>query len=67
MPKKPEKRDSGLFGNLFDLNGDGVTDCAEAALMFAIFDEMEKSNQKKQAKAAAEKIVDIDDLDIDGI
>lgn len=67
MAQKPKNKDNGLFGDFFDLNGDGKTDIGETALMFAIFAEMEKREQKKQAKAAAEKIVDIDDLDIDGI
>lgn len=30
----------GLFGNLFDLNGDGEMNATESALEFALFSEM---------------------------
>lgn len=68
MVKKDPKKDSGLFGTMFDLNGDGKTDAAEAALMFMMFDELEQEEQReKQARYSTDKIVDLDDLDIEGI
>ena len=32
--------DNGLFGNFFDLDGDGKTDAIEEATAFALLDEM---------------------------
>lgn len=68
MAKKDPKNDSGIFGTMFDLNGDGKTDAAEAALMFMLFDELDQEEQcEKQARYPSDKIVDLDDLDIEGI
>lgn len=64
--KTTPKKDSGLFGNLFDLNGDGKTDASEAAFMFMMFDEMQKEGDlQKQAYAPPKKIRDLDEIDID--
>lgn len=41
-------KDSGLFGSIFDLNGDGKTDCGELALLFMLLDEMQE--EERQAK-----------------
>ena len=59
---------SGLFGDFFDLNGDGKTDAAEAALMFMMFDEFQKEDQRRKSMTASGKIIDLDDMDIgDGV
>lgn len=56
-------KDQGLFGSLFDLNGDGRTDAAEAAVMFMMFDEMQKEEAAKQQTTFC-RTVDLDDIDI---
>jgi len=61
------KDDNGLFGDLFDLNGDSKTDAAEAALMFMMFHELAKEDKEKQSQHPENRTVDIDDMDIDGI
>ena len=65
MRDNPSKPDGSLFGSLFDLNGDGVTDCGEAVLMFMLFNELEKED--KQTHGEFERVIDLDDMDIDGI
>lgn len=47
MRKSDSPKDFGLFGNLFDLNGDGKTDTAETALMFMMFNEIQKEDERK--------------------
>ncbi len=67
-----------LFGGLFDLNGDGKTDAAETALMFMLFDEMQKEEKRKNQMPSCTTIdlddfdtdpltIDLDDMDIEGI
>lgn len=58
-------KDSGLFGNIFDLNGDGKTDCGELALLFMLLDEMQE--EERQSQQSIEKVTDLDDMDIIGI
>lgn len=58
-------KDSGLFGNIFDLNGDGRTDGGELALMFMLFAEMQEEERRLQQ--SGERISDLDDMDIIGI
>lgn len=66
MSKDGPKKDPGLFGDVFDLDGDGRTDAAEAALMFMMFDEMQKEEEReRQANASFCRTVDLDDIDID--
>ncbi len=69
MAQNTPPRDEGLFGTLFDLNGDGRTDVAEAALMCMLFDEMQKKEEcKRQAQEISGRSFDLDDLDIvDGL
>lgn len=68
MGKSTPKNDSGLFGNLFDLNGDGKTDAGEAAFMLMMFDEMQQEEErKKNARSVKETVIDLDDMDIPGI
>lgn len=68
MAKNDPKKDSGFFRTMFDLNGDGKTDAAEAALMFMMFDEMQQEEEREQqSRYSADKIIDLDDLDIEGI
>lgn len=64
MVRTMPQKDSGLFGNLFDLNGDGKTDASEAAFMFMIFDEMQKEDDR-QRQACVPKIRDLDEINID--
>ncbi len=58
------KTSGGLLGSLFDLDGDGRTDAAEAALMFMMFEEMEKKAARERL-AQASRTYDLDDMDID--
>ncbi len=63
MSKPNQNKDSGWLGNLYDLDGDGHTDAAETALMFMIFDEMQKeAEQQKQAQQS--KTYDLDEWDL---
>lgn len=64
MRKSDSQKDSGLFGNLFDLNGDDKTDTAETALMFMMFNEMQKEEERKK-QASVPKILDLDEINID--
>ena len=36
-----------IFGNPFDLNGDGKTDFVEEAMMFAMLEEMEQEEESE--------------------
>lgn len=68
MSKNTPKKNPGPFETIFDLNGDGRTDAAEAAFMLMMFDEMDKEEKrKKDARTSKDNIIDLDDLDIDGI
>ena len=73
MASNTPKKDGGLFGNIFDLNGDGRTDAAETALMFMTFNEMQKEEERKRRARASgtyalgDTETDLDDLDIEGI
>lgn len=68
MAKNAPKKDSGLFGSIFDLNGDGRTDAVETALMFMLFDELEQEEKRKaHPRAYDDNITDLDDMDIEGI
>ncbi len=58
------KNDSGLFGNFFDLTGDGRTDAGEAALMFMMFNEIQEEEEHKRS-ARLSKTYDLDDFDFD--
>lgn len=49
-------KSNSLFGNLFDLNGDGDTDASEAALGFMIIEEMDQLSDSYDLD---------DDLDLD--
>ena len=40
--------DDGLFGDLFDFNGDGVTDPGEAFIAFNIFNEVTGENKEDE-------------------
>ena len=77
MSSSSEKK-RGFFDGLFDLNGDGRTDTSEMALMFMMFDEMQKEEERNSQMPASttydldefdfdERTTDLDDLDIDGI
>ena len=62
MAKSSPNKDSGLFGNFFDLNGDGKTDAAETALMLMLFDEMQKEEKNERpVKKSFNRTVDLDD------
>ena len=56
------KKNGSLFGNIFDLNGDGVTDALEAALGFMIIEEMEDEEDFEQSEQMAD-LYDLDALD----
>ncbi len=68
MSKNTPKKNPGPFGTIFDLNGDGKTDAAEAALMLMMFDEIDKEEKRKKAvRTSTDNIIDLDDMDIEGI
>ena len=63
----------GIFGDLFDFDGDGKLNCAEQAAEFIAFDEMMKADQSDENYDGAEFIVfnemmmeDQSDEDYDG-
>ena len=37
---------NGIFGDLFDLNGDGNLDCFEQGLEFMLLDELTKKDEE---------------------
>lgn len=51
----------GLFGDLFDFNGDGKMDAFEKAAEFGAFMNMVNSCQKDELTSVG---IDIDDLDL---
>lgn len=51
----------GLFGDLFDFNGDGKMDAFEKAAEFGAFINMVNSCQKDELTSAG---IDIDELDL---
>lgn len=53
--------EKGIFGGLFDLNGDGRMSAAESALEFMFLDEMEKEDEADSGLWDAE----IDEYDLD--
>ncbi len=60
---KKGSNEFGLFGNLFDLDGDKKTDFFEFSLLF---DELQQYEEKKHMTCET-KVMDIDDIEIDGI
>lgn len=61
MSKNNPPKDTGLFGNPFDLNGDGKTDSFEAAMMCITINEVLNKNKP----VAAQRTMDLDDMDLD--
>lgn len=56
------------FGGMFDFNGDGKEDLSEQWIAMKIFEECLKDDERKnKAKASKNNIIDLDDLDIEGI
>lgn len=66
---KPKKDNLGVITGLFDINNDGRLDIAEEALLISTLtddpDEVKKNTTKKQPQLR--KVVDLDDIDIEGI
>lgn len=66
--KKP-KNNLGLITGLFDVNNDGRLDIVEEALLIATLtdtpEETKKSTTNKQQQLR--KVVNLDDIDIEGI
>ena len=66
---KPKKNNLGLITRLFDINNDGRLDIVEEALLISTLtddpDEVKKNTTKKQPQLR--KVVDLDDIDIEGI
>jgi len=66
---KPKKDNLGVITGLFDINNDGRLDIVEEALLIATLtdepEEAKKSTSKKQSQLR--KVVDLDDIDIEGI
>lgn len=53
--------DDGLFGGLFDLNNDGVTDVGEAAFGMAMLDEIDADSDREEAlNQLQEKLADLE-------
>lgn len=58
------------FGGVFDFNGDGKEDLCEQWIAMKIFEECTKKTERKtksKGKASENNIIDLDDLDIEGI
>lgn len=56
------------FGGMFDFNGDGKEDLCEQWIAMKIFEECTKKTERKtKSKASKNNIIDLDDLDIEGI
>lgn len=64
---KNPKNNLGLITGLFDINNDGKLDLAEEALLIATLTDTleEKSMPNKQPQLR--KVVNLDDIDIEGI
>lgn len=66
---KSKKNNLGLITGLFDINNDGSLDIVEEALLIATLtdepEETKKSTNEKQPKLR--KVVNLDDMDIEGI
>lgn len=66
---KPKKDNLGVMTGLFDINNDGRLDIVEEALLISTLtddpDEVKKNTTKKQPQLR--KVVDLDDIDIEGI
>ena len=66
---KPKKDNLGVITGLFDINNDGRLDIVEEALLISTLtddpDEVKKNTTKKQPQLR--KVVDLDDIDIEGI
>ena len=66
---KTKKNNLGLITGLFDINNDGKLDIVEEALLIAtLTDEPEESKKSKtKKKPQLRKVVNLDDIDIEGI
>ena len=66
---KSKKNNLGLITGLFDINNDGRLDIVEEALLISTLtdepEEVKKSTSKKHPRLR--KVVDLDDIDIEGI
>ena len=66
---KPKKNNLGLIKGLFDINNDGRLDIVEEALLISTLtdepDEAKRNTTKKNPQLR--KVVDLDDIDIEGI
>ena len=66
---KPKKKNLGLITGLFDINNDGRLDIVEEALLISTLtdepDEAKRNTTKKNPQLR--KVVDLDDIDIEGI
>ena len=67
MFMKPQKRKKGFLNKPFDLNRNGKIDPAEASLIMMIINDVNKEKQKKQDNTINKHIVDIENMDIEGI
>lgn len=78
MKESGFSKDSGLFGDLFDYDGNGRTDATEAIIAFQMLEEMQKKEERERQMMIPKtgnhanynvnnSMVDLDDLDIDGI
>lgn len=56
------------FEGMFDFNGDGKEDLCEQWIAMKIFEECAKKTERKtKSKTSKNNIIDLDDLDIEGI
>lgn len=56
------------FGGMFDFNGDGKEDLGEQWIAMQIFDECTKEDEREnRVRVSTENMIDLDDMDIDGI
>ena len=67
MVENKQKTKTSFLNKPFDLNRNGKIDPAEAALIMMVIDDVNEAEKKRPIITNYEKVVDIDDLDIEGI
>lgn len=66
MTEKPRKRKASFWSKPFDLNRNGEIDPAEAALIMMVIDDVHRENET-HINVFKNNVLDIDDMDIEGI
>ena len=66
MFENTKKSESGAWGKPFDLNRNGKTDSAEAAIIMMLIDGVSKEKEPN-VDVVKNNTIDIDNMDINGI